>query len=139
MAADGHVVVASFASRCKTASFDWRMNYGTAAAVVFFDAFLRLGRVSDEDINLLSRLQVKLALMRYQQRHQQANKRIKFAVSRVVAVFVVVAPVVARRRMAIIDNNLAGACFSDLVAVQVRTSQNNVKFTKVELAHCFNC
>ena len=119
MAADGYVVVTPLASRCKAASFDWRVDYSAAAAVVFFDAFLRFGRVGDEDINLLSRLQIKLALMRYQQRHQQANKRIKLSVARIAAVFVVVAPVVARRRLALINNNLAGACFSNLVAVQV--------------------
>lgn len=131
-------MVASLAGWFETVNLDWRINDGAAAPVIFFDAFLRFGGISDENIDIFDGFEVELALARHQQRHERANERIELAVARVAAVFVVMAPVIARRSVNVADDFLVGACFGDLVSVQVGAAKNDVEFAQVELAHRFD-
>ena len=96
-----------------------------------------LSAVRDKDIDLFRGLEVELALARYHQWHERANKRIEFAVSGIAAVFVVVTPVVARWGVAIIDDDLVGASFCHLMPVEIRAREDDIVFAEIEFAHRF--
>lgn len=98
-----------------------------------------LGGISDKDVDVFCGFKIKFALTRYHEWHECADNWIELAVSRIAAIFIVVAPIVAGWCMAVVDDNLIGSRFGYLMTMKIRACENNIVFTEVESAHRFDC
>lgn len=100
---DGNVIILLLIYEGKLGRIHPRIDHGTLAIVVLGDPILRIDRVGDEKIGALCGRIVLLPQYIYQQREDDAGDRIQPAKFHHMEVFLIVAPVVAGRRVAVAD------------------------------------